>query len=85
MTAIVGIIARHVVESKLREYEVFHQSGLELTLVRPPRVVPGAAAEGYRAGASLQGSRVTDGTLARFMARQIDDRTYVGEAPFVAD
>lgn len=84
VTALVGRLARHVVDAKRREYEVFSTSGLDWTLVRPPGVVPGPASETYRAGPRLGGMRVTDGTLARFMARQVDDRTYVGAAPFVS-
>lgn len=84
MSAIVGVLARHVVEAKRREYEVFGQSGLDWTLVRPPRVVDAPARGSYEAGDRLAGRTVTQADLAQFMVDQLADRAYVGQAPFVS-
>lgn len=84
MTAIVGVLARHVVEAKRREYEIFSRSGLDWTIVRPPRVAPGPAGRTFHAGSHLQGRTVSDGTLARFMVLQLTDPTYIGGAPYIS-
>lgn len=85
MSAFVSIAARHVVEAKRREATVFSGSDLDWTLVRPPRVIPGPPAATYRAGARLEGMRVSDGSLARFMVRLVGERAFLGEAPFISD
>jgi putative NADH-flavin reductase len=84
MSAAVRLIVRHVVEAKVREYEVFSRSRLDWTLVRPPRVVEGAATGRVTAGDRLTGRRVTQGDLARFMVDQIRDPAYLRRAPFVS-
>lgn len=84
MTWIVRIAARHVYEAKRREYEVFSGSGLDWTLVRPPRVVEGEPTGRIVAGERLAGNRITQADLAAFMLRQVDDRTFVRAAPFVS-
>ena len=84
MSAFVGLAARHVVAAKQREYDLIKQSRLDWVLVRPPRVVPGAATGQYAAGDALKGSHVTQGDLAAFMVAQLSDSTYLRRAPFVA-
>ncbi len=84
MSAFVGLAARHVVAAKQVEYDLIKQSRLDWVLVRPPRVVPGAATGRYAAGDELKGSRVTQGDLAEFMVAQLTDSTYLRRAPFVA-
>lgn len=84
MSALVGVLARHVVESKRREYEVFSESGLDWTLVRPPRVVERPARGTYHAGDRLAGRSVTQADLAQFMVDALADRKWVGAAPYVS-
>ena len=84
LSAAVGLIVRHVVESKRREYLVFRDSGLDWTLVRPPRVVEGEPTGRYVSGATLAGRQVTEGDLADFMVGQLIDRTYVRASPYVS-
>lgn len=83
MSGLVSVVVRHVVEAKRREYGVFKTSGLEWTLVRPPRVVDGPPTGRYVAGGEETGSRVTQGDLAAFMVRELEERRYVKAAPFV--
>ena len=84
MSAFVGLIVRHVVESKRREYLVFRDSGLEWTLVRPPRVVEGGPTGRCVSGPTLGGAKVTQGDLAEFMVGQLADRSYIRAAPYVS-
>lgn len=84
LSAAVALIVRHVVESKRREYLVFRDSGLDWTLVRPPRVVAGEPTGLYVSGATLVGRHVTEGDLADFMVGQLADRSYVRASPYVS-
>ncbi len=84
MSMFVGLVVRHVVEAKRREYLVFRDSGLDWTLVRPPRVVEGSATGRIQAGSVLTGQQVAQGDLAAFMVQQLDDRTSIGAAPYVS-
>jgi putative NADH-flavin reductase len=83
MSAFVGLVVRNVVEAKRREYEVFARSGLDWTLVRPPRVVEGDATDSYTVGDRLSGARVTQGELAAFMVDQLSDTGYLQQAPYI--
>jgi putative NADH-flavin reductase len=80
----VGLAVRHVVDAKRREYEVFAASGLEVVLVRPPRVVDGPATGQRSVGEQPTGARVTSGDLAEFMVEQLADRRFVDRAPYVS-
>ncbi len=83
LSAAVGLIVRHVVESKRREYVVFRDSGLDWTLVRPPRVVEGEPTGRVASGATPARRQVTEGDLADFMVGQVSDRSYVRAAPYM--
>ncbi|MEO8274125.1 MAG: NAD(P)H-binding protein [Chloroflexota bacterium] len=84
MSAIVRVAARHVYLAKLREYEVFSRSGLDWTLVRPPRVVEGARTGRVVIGDRLASSQVTQGDVADAMLRLAADPAAVRTAPFVS-
>ena len=84
MSAVVAIIVRHVVASKRREYEIFRDSGLDWTLVRPPRVIPDPARDNWTAGTRLSGRSVTSGALADFMVAQLTDTAYIHQAPYLS-
>jgi putative NADH-flavin reductase len=83
MSKLVGRFARHVLGAKQREYEVLAASGLDWTALRPPLVTDGAAA-GYRLDLRLTpGARVRRVDVAQALVDQLEDRTYLGRAPFV--
>jgi putative NADH-flavin reductase len=84
ISGFVGLAVRHVVDAKRREYEVFAASGLEVVLVRPPRVVDGPATGKRAVGEQPTGASVTSGDLAEFMIDQLSDDTYVGRAPYIS-
>lgn len=83
-SGLVRLLVRHVVESKRREYLVFRESGLDWTLVRPPRVVEGGPTGHLVASSTFVGARITQADLATFMVDQLGDRTYIGGAPYVS-
>jgi putative NADH-flavin reductase len=80
----VGLAVRHVVEAKRREYEVFARSGLDVILVRPPRVVDGSPTGARMVDERPTGARVTSGDLAEFMVEQLIDHRFVGRAPYIS-
>ena len=84
LSAAVRLVVRYVVESKRREYRVFRDSGLDWTLVRPPRVVDGEPTGLYVSGTTLAGRHMTEGDLADFMVRRVADRSYVRASPYVS-
>ena len=82
-SSVVGRLARHVVGAKQREFDVFSQSSLDWTAVRPPLVRDGPAV-GYRLSPRLEpGARVTRADTAAAIADQLVDRAYFRAAPFV--
>lgn len=84
LSAVIARIVRHVVEAKRREYEVFRASGLDWTMVRPPRVVPGPPTGQMTAGSHLAGSGATAGDVGQFLVQQLTDTSYIHAAPYVS-
>jgi putative NADH-flavin reductase len=83
MSKLVARFARHVLGAKQREYEVLAASGLDWTALRPPLVTDGTAT-GYRLDLRLTpGARVRRADVAQALVDQLEDRTYLGMAPFV--
>jgi putative NADH-flavin reductase len=83
-SAVVRLLARHVVAAKQAEYEILVTSSVDWTVVRPPRVIDGPATGHYIAGDTLAGRSITRGDLARFMVDQIEDPSYLRAAPYVS-
>ncbi len=76
----------HVLADAEGHLEVLKASGLEWTVVRGPRLTEKPGSGSYRVGwvgvdASTQISR---DDLADFVLTQAEDRTYVGQMPFVS-
>ena len=86
MSWVVGRAVRHVVATKERELAVFTASGLDWTLVRPPRVVDGAARGGISLADQVRSARVTQGDVAAAIVALLrpDGARYVHRAPYVA-
>lgn len=79
-------VAGHVLADAEGHLAVLTSSGLEWTVVRGPRLTEKPGTGRYRVGwvgvnASTQISR---DDLADFILTQVQDRTYVGEMPFVS-
>lgn len=80
-------LSGHVLEDAEGHLKVLEASGLEWTVVRGPRLTEKPGKETYRVGwvgvnASTQISR---DDLADFILSQVDDRTFLGQLPFVSD
>ncbi|WP_367650781.1 NAD(P)H-binding protein [Nocardioides sp. zg-1308] len=75
-----------VIKDKPAEYEVYAASNLDWTLVRPPRLVDGAATGRLEhfAHRSTRSTPVVRADLAAFVADVIDQGSYVRQAPFFA-
>lgn len=67
------------------EYELLHDSALDWTYVRVPRILPEAEAAGYVVAAhQLPGQQIAGADLAGFLLDQLTDRSYSRQALFVA-
>lgn len=80
-------LSGHVLEDAEHHLAVLQESGLDWTVVRGPRLTENPGKGTYRVGwvgvnASTQISR---DDLADFILTQVDDRSFVGQLPFVSD
>jgi putative NADH-flavin reductase len=85
-----GIIRRlpgDAVKDKVLEYQVWRDSGLDWTLVRPPRLQEGPAtgAVEHHASTSPRSTSIRRSDLAAFLADEVEQGRYIGKAPLVAE
>lgn len=75
-----------VVADKPGEYRLWAGSGLDWTLVRPPRLAEGdpTGKLEHHASRSTRSTRLQRADLAAFLVEVLEGDLYVGEAPFVA-
>lgn len=75
-----------VVKDKPAEYELYAASGLDWTLVRPPRLLAGEATGRleHDAHRSTTSTKITRADLAAFLADVVEQGLYLRQAPFVA-
>jgi uncharacterized protein YbjT (DUF2867 family) len=78
--------AGSAVQDKAGEYVVWAASGLDWTLVRPPRLTdaPGGSRVEHAAHTSPRGTAIGRADLAAFVVDCVQQRAHVGEAPLVA-
>ena len=74
------------VRDKVVEYGVWRDSGLDWTLVRPPRLTDGPAvgAVEHHAGTSPRSTSIRRADLAAFLADEVEQGRYLRQAPLVA-
>lgn len=86
ISALIQRVGGAVVQDKPAEYAVWAASGLDWTLVRPPRLVDGerTGAVEHHASSSPRRTSITRADLAEFLVQQVTDPTYVHRAPLVA-
>lgn len=86
MRGLMKLLARHVLEDAERHAELVRASGLEWTLVRPPRLTDGPRTGKYRTGYLRLGpaESISRADLAAFMLELAADGRYVREAPMVS-
>lgn len=84
-SAFVRLMARYVVEAKQREFEVVRSSGLDWTMVRPPRVVRGAATANVAIGDKLHSFQVASGNVGEAMVSLAAGDEWLRGAPYVSE
>jgi putative NADH-flavin reductase len=83
---IMKIAVPKILNDAQKHYEVLQSSGLDWTIVRGPRLTDGIKQNKYRVGwvgvnASTQISRAD---LADFIVKQIEDKSFYSQMPFVS-
>jgi putative NADH-flavin reductase len=86
ISKIIQTVGGAVVKDKPVEYEMWAASGLDWTLVRPPRLKDGAATGRveHDAHRSTRSTSMTRGDLAVFVADVLEQNLYINQAPFAA-
>ena len=78
------LILRNVVTDHEAKENIITQSGLDWTIVRPPRLTNGPHTGAYRHGGDIKAASVipmiSRADVADFMLRQLDDRAYLRKA-----
>lgn len=81
-----NLVCKPVLIAKEYEWNVLRESGLNWTLVRPPRIVDGAPRGPFVADEkNLASVQVNVEDLADFILQQIDSSQWLGKAPLVAN
>lgn len=85
---VVGVFLRHAFADHERQEDVVKKCSLDWTLVRPPHLKDGARTGEYRHGLELAYGDIkgwiSRADLADFMLRQLENDSYVRQAPRVS-
>jgi putative NADH-flavin reductase len=85
---LVPLVLRHVFVDKGRQEDVVRASGLDWVIVRAARLTNGPRTGRYRVGTQLTVSRftahVSRADVADFMLKQVNDPSWVGQAPSIS-
>jgi putative NADH-flavin reductase len=86
VSALIQRVGGQAVQDKALEHQVWAASGLDWTLVRPPRLLEGDATGQveHAASRSPRTTRIRRTDLARFVVDCLEQELYVGAAPLVA-
>ncbi len=84
---LINTVGGDVVKDKPAEYNIWAASGMDWTLVRPPRLMDGPATGRleHHAHRSPSSTQITRADLATFLVDILENATYVSAAPFVAN
>lgn len=83
---LVKTLGKSAFEDKVAEFELLQKSPAKWTVVRPPRLLDGAARDRIRVSLERpQGTQIVRTDLARFCIDAIEEGTYVRQAPFVSN
>jgi putative NADH-flavin reductase len=87
MRGLMKLVARHVLQDAECHAEIVRASGLEWTLVRPPRLTDGPSQGGYRTGYLQLGAKdtISRADLADFMLDLAANGRFIREAPMVSN
>lgn len=85
ISALMARFGGAMVADKAAEHMIWAASGLDWTLVRPPRLVdsPVVGRVEHHARSSPRATAVSRGDLASFLVDCLEQRSYVGAAPLV--
>lgn len=80
------LLQRSILEDAEKHARVIEESDLEWTIVRVPRLTDEDGRGEYRVGyvGKESGTKVSRADVADFMAKQVEDRTYLRRAPMVS-
>jgi len=86
MLGMMKLLMRHLLEDAEAHARLVRESGLEWTIVRPPRLTEGPRKGEYRTGHFGLGpsAQLSRADLADFMLRQLTDDTFVRQAPRIS-
>lgn len=87
ISRLIQTLGGEVVKDKPAEHAVWAASGLDWTLVRPPRLVDGPGSQGpleQDAHESTRSSKITRADLGAFLVHVVEKGLYPRQAPFVA-
>jgi putative NADH-flavin reductase len=86
MRGLMKLVARDVLQDAERHAELVRESGLDWTLVRPPRLDDGPRERTYRTGILKLGpaESISRADVADFMLKLAGDHQYVRQAPMVS-
>ena len=87
-TAIGATLLKWPFRSQQAMHRIIMESGLEWTIVEPPRLLNGPRTGKYRVQADAmppKSSSIHRGDVADFMLKQLTSKEWVGKTPFIAD
>lgn len=82
------LVLKRVYDDKDIEEQIVRASGLDWTLVRPGLLTSDAAAGRYQVltdPKSWRAGSISRGDVGEFLARQVEERTYIGQTPVLID
>ena len=82
------LVLKRVYDDKDIEEQIVRASGLDWTIVRPGLLTSGAARGRYQGltdPKSWRAGSISRGDVGKFLARQVEERTYIGQTPVLID
>lgn len=82
------LVLKRVYDDKDIEEQIVRASGLDWTIVRPGLLTSGAARRRYQVltdPKSWRAGSISRGDVGEFLARQVEERTYIGQTPVLID
>lgn len=85
MSFLLSVLAKDVVLDSAKHVQAVRASGLDWTVVRVPMLTDGPHTGQYRVGkvGVNDGPRISRADVADFMLKQLQDRSYLGQAPVI--
>lgn len=87
-TLLFPLVLKRVYDDKDIEEQIVRASGLDWTIVRPGLLTSGAARARYQVltdPKSWRAGSISRGDVGEFLARQVEERTYIGQTPVLIE